>query len=178
MCVDKELEVARSFINRLRLQTEFVHSIDVVLNPRLRTTAGRAWNRVYGEKPYKIELNANLMDKVGFNGMEQTVAHEFAHILVYDKYTNRGKRITGPHGDEWQRMMKWLGYEPKRTHKLFSEHKVERPKTRQRRWEYRCACERAHGIPTVTHNRIQKHARQYQCTDCGCTLKFSGKEMM
>lgn len=151
-----------AFVQTLR--DKFYPNIDmpeVKFNPRLRTTAGRAWAR-------KIEINQNLGTMVGLEGMKQTLAHEFAHCVQRQQEEKHFVR-TKPHGIEWQRIMRALGFEHDRTHKLFDEYKIEAPRSRQRRWEWKCSC-MTHQIATVTHNRMMRGEQQRKCINCGTIL--------
>lgn len=154
-----------------RLHEKFYPGVDmptVEFNARLRTTAGRAWAR-------KIEINKNLGTMVGLEGMKQTLAHEFAHCVQRQQDEKRGFN-SSPHGIEWRSIMTFMGFEPNRTHKLFDEHKIERPKG-QRRWRYTCPCKTKHEIATITHNRIQRGTHSYQCKHCLETIEFTGEEV-
>ena len=59
----------------------------------------------------KIRLNRELLKKHEIDFIEQTVPHEYAHLVAYRKF---GKRIR-PHGKEWRSVMLALGAEPHRT---------------------------------------------------------------
>lgn len=139
----------------------------VIFNTRLRTTAGRAW----GGQKNLIEINASLYEKVGLKGMLQTIVHEFAHIVCFQKYPN----VRVGHGRAWKQEMSIMGASVSRTHSLFEKHDVACPKTGQRRWAYRCNCY-THSIFTVTHNRILAGDTR-TCTRCNESLSFLGNEI-
>jgi len=62
-------------------------------NPRMQTTAGRAWwpDRM-------IELNPKLRE-CGEEEVWRTLKHELAHLMAYER--NMRRRID-PHGPEWR----------------------------------------------------------------------------
>lgn len=74
--------------------------IKVYWNPRMRTTAGRAW---WPDR--KIELNPKLKE---YNPDEvwRTLKHELAHLVAYER---NGRRRIDPHGIEWQTACEDLG---------------------------------------------------------------------
>lgn len=102
--------------------------LEVVWNPRLRTTAGRAW-----PGHALIELNPAIA-RFGENEVVRTLLHELAHLVAHAR---AGRRRIAPHGPEWQLACAQLGIpgEPAR-------HRLPLPRTRQqRRFSYRCpAC--------------------------------------
>jgi SprT protein len=79
---------------------ELSRKVRVTWNPRMRTTAGRAWwpTRL-------IELNPKLKD-ISEDAVWRTLKHEFAHLLAYERC---GKRKIDPHGPEWQIACSELG---------------------------------------------------------------------
>jgi SprT protein len=91
----------------------------VVWNPRMQTTAGRAfW------PDCRIELNPMLKDCAP-GEIWRTLKHEMAHLVAYERYQHRWIE---PHGVEWQAACTDLGIpgEP-RCHDLpFTRRKIER----------------------------------------------------
>jgi SprT protein len=73
--------------------SELARKVRVAWNPRMRTTAGRAW---WPDRT--IELNPKLRD---FDPEElwRTLKHELAHLVAYER---SGRRRIDPHGPEWQ----------------------------------------------------------------------------
>jgi predicted SprT family Zn-dependent metalloprotease len=80
----------------------------ILLNPRMRTTAGRAHQR-----KNLIEMNVVLLSRNPAT-IESTFAHELAHIIAGVIYGPRGRG----HGSPWKSVMRTLGYAPERTHDL------------------------------------------------------------
>ncbi len=82
--------------------------IEVCWNSRLRSTAGRAFPRLW-----RIELNPRLQ---GFPGeTDRTFRHELAHLLVAWEHQQRSwfgrrrRRLRDPHGAEWKQACARLG---------------------------------------------------------------------
>jgi len=74
--------------------------LSVAWNPRLRTTAGRAWwpDRV-------IELNP-LLRELPEEELWRTLKHELAHLFAYER---AGRRRVRAHGPEWRLACAELG---------------------------------------------------------------------
>jgi predicted SprT family Zn-dependent metalloprotease len=82
------------------LLPELARKVRVVWNPRMQTTAGRAWwpDRV-------IELNPKLRDCEP-DQVWRTLRHELAHLVAYER---SGRRRIEPHGPEWRAACAELG---------------------------------------------------------------------
>ncbi len=76
-------------------------------NPRLRTTAGRAWVR-----EGRVELNPRLLARHP-DAVRMVVAHELAHCLAH----RRAPRESA-HGPTWRALMVAVGEAPRATHRL------------------------------------------------------------
>ncbi|MDE0836076.1 MAG: SprT family zinc-dependent metalloprotease [Akkermansiaceae bacterium] len=72
---------------------ELAKKVRVCWNPRMRTTAGRAW---WPDR--KIELNPKIR-KIAEEEIWRTLKHEFAHLIAYERC---GRRRSAPHGPEWR----------------------------------------------------------------------------
>lgn len=98
---------------------ELARKVEVCWNPRMRTTAGRAWwpDRV-------IELNLKLKE-CGQEEIWRTLKHELAHLVAYER---SGRRRIDPHGQEWQTACTDLGIAGELTcHNLpFKRRKMKR----------------------------------------------------
>ena len=115
----------------------------------------------------RIRLNRELLEKYTTDFIEQTVPHEFAHLVAYRKFGGRIK----PHGKEWRSVMIALGSEPRRTH----NYRVS-PARRCRRFLYQCNCAgKDYQLTSIRHNRIKKGIR-YFCPKCKGELKFVDEE--
>jgi SprT protein len=82
------------------MQPELARKVRVIWNPRMQTTAGRAWwpDRV-------IELNPKLRDCEP-DQLWRTLRHELAHLVAYER---SGRRRIEPHGPEWRAACAELG---------------------------------------------------------------------
>lgn len=79
---------------------ELARKVRVSWNPRMRTTAGRAW------WPHRsIEMNPKIRD-IGEAEIWRTLKHEFAHLVAYERC---GRRRIDPHGPEWRAACAELG---------------------------------------------------------------------
>ena len=79
---------------------ELARKIGVSWNPRMRTTAGRAW-----WPARQIELNPKLKD-ISEQEVWRTLKHEFAHLIAYER---SGRKKIRPHGVEWRTACSDLG---------------------------------------------------------------------
>lgn len=72
---------------------ELAKRVKVTWNPRMQTTAGRAW---WPDRA--IELNPKLRD-CAEEEVWRTLKHELAHLFAYER---SGRRKIEPHGAEWR----------------------------------------------------------------------------
>ncbi|MES2997302.1 MAG: SprT-like domain-containing protein [Verrucomicrobiota bacterium] len=125
----------------------------VVWNPRMRTTAGRAW-----WPDCIIELNPKLKE---FAPEEpwRTLKHELAHLVAYERF---GRRKIQPHGPEWRAACDDLGIPGElRCHRLpFALRRL------QRKHAYTCPrCRK-------TAHRVRAIRGPAACHDC--CRRFNG----
>lgn len=140
-------------------KVEFAMTAPVEFNPRMRTSAGRA--RI---KHNIIELNPDILGRHPEH-LEQTVAHEFAHLVAYALF---GPRLGGGHGRGWKRTMGMMGHPADRTHNLsVDEKKVRKHKVKAMA---KCGC-RMFEIKTKRFNNMQNGA-VYRCRCCGQKLEL------
>ncbi|MCW3148419.1 SprT family zinc-dependent metalloprotease [Stutzerimonas stutzeri] len=114
-----------------------------------------------------LRFNPQLYRENREHFLEQTVAHEVAHLIAHRMF---GPRIQ-PHGEEWQLIMQGV-YElaPERCHTYAIER---RPRTR---YVYRCQCiERDFPFSAQRHSLVRK-GRRYFCRSCKATLVFTGEQ--
>ncbi len=122
-------------------------------NPRMRTTAGRAWwpDRV-------IELNPKLND-LPPGDLWRTLRHELAHLIAYER---AGRRRIEPHGPEWRAACAELGIPDEQPcHTLpFKGRRMRRA------YSYTCpSC-------CSAFQRVRRIRRMVACYDC--CRKFTG----
>ena len=79
---------------------ELARKVRVSWNPRMQTTAGRAW---WPDR--SIELNPKL-HACGPEELWRTLKHELAHLVAYER---SGRRRIEPHGPEWRAACADLG---------------------------------------------------------------------
>ena len=143
---------------------EYVKSVRIDWNPRMRSTAGRAFLR-----EAKVELNPKLLN-ISLEQVNRTLLHELAHLLTYHRY---GERRLAPHGKEWQQACADLGI-PDET----ATHDLPLPSHRQKKkWRYICphcneAIDRVHRMKSISacypcckkHNR-GKYTKKFQLVE-------------
>ncbi len=106
----------------------------------------------------RIEINEDLLERYPDAMLEETIAHELAHLLVYRLF---GRRASA-HGQEWQAIMRqWFQVEPQRTHNFDLNGLGVR---RQQRFAYYCGC-RPHELSAVRHRRALRGV-DYRCVAC------------
>lgn len=128
-------------------------AVNVVWNPRLRTTAGRAYRH-----DSTIELNPGLV-QIAVSEIDRTLRHELAHLVAYAR---AGRRRIDAHGPEWRQACIDL--------EIPSEarcHDLPFKGTRQRRkWSYQCpSC-------AVAFERVRRVKWAAACHPC--CRKFNG----
>ena len=126
---------------------ELARKVRVSWNPRMQTTAGRAWwpDRM-------IELNPKLKECPP-EELWRTLKHELAHLVDYERC---GRRRIEPHGVEWQAACAELGIaNEKPFHNLpFKRRKMKRNHA------YVCP----HCLATV--HRVKPIRRAVACYTC------------
>lgn len=173
------LHTDATLIGRLRARTVAVlrqaaplcakHKV-VLPDPVLRydltgQTAGQAqWCQ--GQRPV-LRYNLEIARRHRSDYLATTVPHEVAHLITFACHGR-----TRPHGPEWRAVMAYLGIpNASRCHNYAVDDRQIR---RQRRWNYRCACQ-THQLSTTRHKRAVTGASCYQCRQCGTLLRpFSG----
>ena len=126
---------------------QFAAEVTVSWQPRLRSTAGRAYFH-----QNLVELNPRLTE-LGEDELERTLWHEVAHLVAHHR--NRRRRIA-PHGIEWQQACAELGIpgESATHHLPLPSHKIA-PK-----FTYRCP----HCLTEIP--RVRKMKRYSACYSC------------
>ena len=154
--------LASDKLKELRVKTRelFEVKIDPTISYDLRgQSAGQA-----NYRHNVIRLNRELLEKYTTDFIDQTVPHEFAHLVAYRVYGSRIK----PHGNEWRSIMVALGATPSRT------HKYEASKTRHlKKYMYKCNCQgKQHELTSIRHNRVRRGAG-YLCRACKSVLQLA-----
>ena len=137
--------------------TSYAHSVNIVWNKRMRSTAGRAFlNHA------KIELNPRLLElgEEALMHVQQTLLHELAHLLAHQRY---GHSISA-HGKEWKQACVDMGIPGES-----ATHSLPLPSNKQqRKWRYTCP-ECAAIIERV--RRMSCHSACYTC----CKKYYRGR---
>jgi SprT protein len=146
-------QTCRELLIQLDL-TGMAKVVQVLWNPRLRSTAG------YASYPsWRIELNPRLRE---FEGQtERTLRHELAHLVAYHR---AGRRRIEPHGAEWKLACADLGIPGES-----ARHTLPLPR-RQVKKNYIYACVHCGGIS----QRVRKFRRGSACRKC-CDDHNGGK---
>jgi predicted SprT family Zn-dependent metalloprotease len=129
--------------------------VRVAWNPRMRTTAGRAW---WPQR--SIELNPRL-PKLGDDQQWRTLRHELAHLIAYER---AGRRPIQAHGPEWRLACAELGIAGESP---YHDLPFQR-RSQQRRFAYVCP----HCASTI--RRVRRIRHPVACWTC--CRKFSGGE--
>lgn len=87
----------------------------VVLNNRLKTTAGRAFIE---QDPQYIDLSTELFEQYPNEFCTVIIPHELAHCVAFLVYNDYG------HGKSWKKIMKELGLIPERCHNMVNYKRV------------------------------------------------------
>lgn len=132
---------------------ELARKVRVSWNPRMRTTAGRAW------WPHRsIEMNPKIRE-IADAQIWRTLKHELAHLIAYERC---GRRRIDPHGPEWQAACAELGIPGETTY-----HSLPlRARRMKRNHSYACP-----SCLTVI-SRVRPFRRAVACYSC--CRKFNG----
>ena len=158
---DAALEAgAQQLIRQLADCHALAAKIEVHWNPRMRSTAGRAW-----QGKARVELNPRLHECPD-GEIDRTLRHELAHLVAYFRAARVGlRRRIDPHGAEWRRACEEFGIpDEERTHRLEALKSRRLPL----RFRYRCpACER-------DYPRARPIRRPLACGPC-CEQRNGGR---
>lgn len=138
--------------------TNVVGSCNIILCPKMRSTAGKA---IYNKNT--IKLNIRLLKRHP-DHLEQTVAHELAHLISVALY---GLEAGRGHGTNWQNVMRRLGFSPDRTHSLDTSGLR---RTHEVKGKAKCSC-RTFELKARRFNKILNGAK-YRCLNCGSHLEL------
>ena len=109
----------------------------------------------------EIRLNAKIAEAEG-DGFTSTIAHEFAHAVVWAiQHANGARRVSDHHGPLWQQVMHAFGLPAQRCHSYESAEAVRYVE----KFRYRCACGPVQLVGPKIHKKIQLGAR-YTCRVC------------
>tara|TARA_B100000131_G_scaffold35663_1_gene32651 strand:- start:1505 stop:2080 length:576 start_codon:yes stop_codon:yes gene_type:complete len=117
----------------------------------------------------EIMINKHLLEKYEDHYIEQTIGHEYAHLVAWKYF---GRAVIGkPHGRHWKAIMRSFGLKPNRCHTYETK-----PARVSRKFLYNCPdCGENITISTVMHNRIRK-GRSYIHGKKGCRMPIKFKK--
>lgn len=104
-----------------------------------------------------IKLNPKLMSENPDYFFEHIIAHELAHILVFQLYGLRVK----PHGIEWKKVMLEVFDLPAKV-----THSLDTSSVALKSFIYKCACQQI-PLSLIRHNKVMKGKQSYICRKCG-----------
>lgn len=119
--------------------------------------AGQAHLNVRRE--YRVRLNSLLLHDNFDEMLNQTLPHEMAHIIAFDKHGDVG------HGNIWKNVMRGMGLRPDRTHR-YNMSKV-------RKHTLYCNC-RTHHVSTRMYNLVAK-GQHRKCMACHTAVRTTEK---
>lgn len=138
-------------------------------------TAGMAITSPFLGK-FEIRLHPAALLEYKDDYIEDTVVHEFAHLVQKQHFVN-----SQPHGNEWKRVMISFGKDPQRCHNMnlgtaisnynsslkgaYAPVKTRTTKT----FTYKCGCQE-HELTSIRHNKVLKGTGSYRCNKCGQKL--------
>ena len=124
-------------------------------------------NTISMNKVYLLEQTENMI--------EDTIPHEFAHLVTHFLYPR-----ASAHGREWKMVCRKLfGKELSRTHSYCPKNARVRNVT-IRRWIYTCGCVgKAHSLTKQKHNHCQTQLEYhdhtlFRCVSCKQYIEWSG----
>ena len=126
---------------------ELARKVRVSWNPRMQTTAGRAW---WPDR--SIERNPKLR-QCEPDEMWRTLKHELAHLIAYERC---GRRQIDPHGSEWRAACADLG--------IAGEQPFHTLPFKRRRMKRNHAYTCPHCFTTI--RRVKPIKRAVACYDC------------
>lgn len=118
--------------------------------------AGKAYLQLW-----QIRLNPQLLIENQQAYLDDVIAHEFAHLLAYQKY-GRVK----PHGQQWQAIMRHIFKRPAQT-----THQFDITSVQGETFTYRCQCQ-IHQLSQQRHRKVTQQKTRYLCRTCQSELKF------
>ncbi|MGB3727423.1 MAG: SprT family zinc-dependent metalloprotease [Glaciecola sp.] len=103
-----------------------------------------------------IKLNPKLYRDNQAYYLSQVIAHELAHILVFQLFGAKVK----PHGTEWQYVMNDVFNLPANV-----THQLDVSKVAMRTFDYACDCQHIQ-MTLIRHNKVLNNKQQYLCKKC------------
>ena len=114
------------FVNKkfgINISSTLDYSITNSKRANKKKTAGLACRKVIGHDgvghvyEYRISLHEEFLKHNLKSFLNDTIPHEIAHLVAYEKYARYDIKIAG-HGPEWQDIMRIMGIKPEKYHKM------------------------------------------------------------
>jgi SprT protein len=102
------------------------------------------------------KINATLYAQNTHYFLSHIIAHELAHIMVYQLY---GRRVK-PHGIEWKKVMVEVFELP-----ALVTHTLDVKDVAMREFPYKCGCQTV-ALSLIRHNRVVNKKQSYICRKC------------
>jgi len=136
------------------------HTADLFTQPSLMfTQRGKIAASALLQKNI-IKINPILYAQNTDYFISHTIAHELAHIMVYQLYGLAAK----PHGLQWQKiMLEIFNVPPKVTHTL------DVSAVAMREVVYKCVCQ-VIPLSLIRHNKVVRGKQSYVCRKCKTVL--------
>jgi predicted SprT family Zn-dependent metalloprotease len=118
----------------------------------------------------RIKLNPDYFAAVG-EKYRQTIAHEYAHLVVYEMTLQYKLTRVRSHGRQWQYLMRLFGYSTDRVSDYGEAADYVAPARKTRRYQYSGVnCGHVHILSARKHASAQRGQR-FLCAAAGCLYK-------
>ncbi len=146
--------------NELRKYRHALHCPSLLFNQRGKIAASAVLQKNL------IKLNASLYSDNTDYFLQQVIAHELAHIMVYQLYG----RSTKPHGKEWQHLMLAIFTIPAHV-----THCLDVSKVAMQKFMYQCDCQKI-PLSLIRHNKVLRNKQIYHCRLCHGVLRWQNDD--
>lgn len=116
-----------------------------------------------------LRFNRQLYLENAAHFLQQTVAHEVAHLIAHQLY---GPAIR-PHGEQWQAIMRGVYELP--ADRCHTYRITQKPR---QRYIYRCQCPGQEFSFTAQRHALVRKGRRYLCRSCRATLEHTGLQRL
>lgn len=149
---EQEIKTAIKIASKKYSQTFPMPTIE--FSSKLTRTAGKAYLT-----QNRIKLSLPLLELNGERFVQDTPAHEMAHLIAWAVYRDCG------HGPKWRSVMRAINKKPTRCHS-FDVAPTSNTVTAK------CSC-RTHELGAVRARKMRLGTTSYACKDCKSTLVFA-----
>ena len=114
----------------------------------------------------KIRINMEALKKYTTRYIEQTIGHEFAHLVAYKSLLHRG------HGRAWAKVMRSFDLFPDRCH----DYDLTPARVVKKQYLYQCdKCGQEFPLTAIRHNKMKRNNSHYRHSKDGGKLVYMGK---